>query len=179
MAAFRIVLIAGSLVFLAAAFFPLIYKVIMERDAEKQRAMIRASFGSWRAVCVLFGSSGLVTAAGIALLASELNSVLAWSAAAAALIGAVCWGLIQVQRVRHSSLSTPNSKWAFPAYTLLTQGALIALGAALLQAGVVAWVGWMLVILTGLLVAAYFYFKDVAPFVYYLLTLIAAVGLPG
>lgn len=51
MAVFRIVLIAGSLVFLAAAFFPLIYRVIAERNLEKQLALIRASFGSWRAVC--------------------------------------------------------------------------------------------------------------------------------
>lgn len=66
--------------------------------------------------------------------------------------------------------------WQFAAYTLFTQGALATFGVFIvLKAELADWLGWLMLAAMGILFVVYLVFKDMSPFVYYLLTLFMGV----
>ena len=64
-------------------------------------------------------------------------------------------------------------------YTILTMTGLIILGIFLLRTEVPPWVAWILVGGTALLAALAVIFRDMPPFVYYVLTLVLAIRIMG
>ena len=76
-----------------------------------------------------------------------------------------------------SSYAVALSCRLFPAYTLLTQLGLLAFGVAYLRAGYPAWLGGLTlggaVVFFVVFSVVYLVFKDIPPFVYYVLTFIA------
>jgi len=92
-------------------------------------------------------------------------------------VAAICWGIIVYRRYAQPLevvVLRPNIDWLFVVVTLLSQAGLVAYGVALLQAGYPRWLGWGTISLALLLAVAYFVFKDVPPFAYYVITRVHA-----
>jgi hypothetical protein len=184
-----IVLIVGSLLFIIAAFTPITIKVITASDAQKRAEFIMNEHTGWLLVNILFGAGGVIAVIGLALFAQHVQSVAdspgvklgGYVATAAAGLAALFWVIIVYNRavlpaqVIASNLSI--NAWMFPAYTLLTQLALIIVGFVLLQSGYPAWLGWGMLVLAALSLVAFLVFKDMPPFVHYVLLLIMGIVL--
>src|SRR5215216_1792522 len=150
-----IVVIIGSVMFLTAAFMPISF-VYAERDVQTQIARVQGSPLAWVISLSLFALGSILVAAGLAWVTLHLHSTRAAFSCSLGLalitLGTLCWVVI--------------------AYTLLTQAALIAYGLAFLQAGYPRWLGLGAIIPAALLCVAYLIFKDMPPFVYYVITLV-------
>jgi hypothetical protein len=174
-----IVVVVGSILFLAAAFSP-VSRVFGVRDVDERLAILSAAPTQWQVSQVGFGLGAVVTALGIALLApafrGPITGLLA-GAAALLLVGAGFW----VWHVWLRAADPPAfvrgdlPHWNFVVYSLLSQVGFALAGVALLRAGLPAWVGWMLIGGMGLFLVLMVVFRDMPPFVYYVLTLIAGV----
>jgi hypothetical protein len=70
-----------------------------------------------------------------------------------------------------------NTTYIFLLYSLLTQVGLVLVGIILLRSGIANWVGWMFIIGSAAFFLLMVIFRDMPPFVYYVLTMIAAVTL--
>ena len=174
-------IVGGSIAFIVAAFMPITFAFIVQRNIEA----VRSRPIEWAASQVLFGLGGAVTAAGLALLTLELRrgeqgDVLGYFACAAITVGAICWGAIVYARYTlplERVLAEPTlGKW-FVMYTLLTQAALLAYGLVLVRAGYPRWLGFGTSGLATASLVGYFVFKDVPPFIHYVITLIIGLAL--
>jgi FtsH-binding integral membrane protein len=184
-----IVLITGSVFFLIAAFMPISMRVFAGSDSQKQLEYIQKDRRGWLVSCVLFGAGSVVAVVGLALFALHVQAIrdnaivklLLWLATAGAAFGALQWVIIVYQRATlplEKIFNNGNSnKWAFPAYTILTQIALIIVGFVLLQTGYPSWLGWGTVILAALSLLAFLVFKDMPPFTHYLIMLVIGIVL--
>lgn len=172
-----IITLVGSILFLVAAFSP-ISRVYGLRDAEEKLSMIINARRAWGVSQVLFSLGAIVTALGVAFAAYALKdrpqAPLLFTAAAFLAIGASAW-------VWHTYLRTIDPQafvngslpgWHFSLYTLLTMGAFLLTGVALLRMGFSLWAGWILVGGALLFFVLYLIFKDMPPFVHYLLGLV-------
>lgn len=181
-------LIVGSVLFMIAAFTPLTFRVIMA-DVQQRVDLIQKERVGWVLLNILFGAGSVVAVVGLALFAQHVQGmgdnttvrVAGYLSAAIAALGALCWVIIVYNRATlppqelGSSLSINN--WIFPAYTLLTQIALIVVGFVLIQSGYPTWLGWGMLVLGGLSIVAYLVFKDMPPFVHYVLLLVMGIVL--
>src|SRR5215216_2446724 len=172
-----IVVIIGSVMFLTAAFMPISF-VYGERDVQTQIARVQDSPLAWVISLSLF-ALGSMLVVGLAWLTLYLRSTSAAFATSLGLVmiafGTLCWVVIVYKRATlplQDVFGAPTFGWLFIAYTLLTQAALIAYGLAFLQAGYPRWLGLGAIIPAALLCVAYLIFKDMPPFVYYVITLV-------
>lgn len=175
------VLVFGSIFFLIAAFLP-ISRVFALSDPADQLAIIRSERGAWTFAQIFFAVGAIVTAIGLALTALQFGagpgSGLLYLGATAALIGAGLWTWYVYLRAVDPAAFTAGllPAWQFASYTVLTQAGLVAAGAAFIRQSEMAdWLGWMLILGMLALFLAYLIFKDMPPFVYYLLTLLVGV----
>ncbi len=169
----------GSIFFLNAAFLPL-SRVYAEPDPAEKLKMIKESERGWPTSQFLFGLGAIVTAVGVGLWSAEMGDWLAYCCFLAFLLGACfwCWHLYLRTRDPEAFTAGTLPAWHFRAYTFLTQLGLVLLGLfliMLLGSRVPGWVGWLNLVGSGLLFAAYLLFKDMPPFVYYLLTLVTGI----
>jgi hypothetical protein len=181
-------LIVGSILFIIAAFTPLTFRVIMA-DTQQRIELIQNERTGWVFLNILFGVGSVVAVVGLALFAQHVQSlgdnptvrVVSYLSAAIAALGALGWVIIVYNRAvlppqeLGGNLSINN--WIFPAYTLLTQIALMIVGFVLIQTGYPAWLGWGMLVLGGLSLIAYLVFKDMPPFVHYVLLLVMGIAL--
>lgn len=178
-----LLLIAGSLIFLVAAFAPISLAVFSQTDAGKRLAAIEDSRRVWSLDQLFYALGAIVTALSVGLVAFRLSdtpgSLLAYLGFAALATGAAFWAVHAYQRAVDpvAFIEGALPAWLFIAYTVLTQAGLAAFGAALLQSTIPAWTGWMLIAAAALLFAAFLLFRDMPPFVYYTLTLVTGVTL--
>jgi hypothetical protein len=173
-----IVVIIGSVMFLTAAFMPISF-VYGERDVQTQIARVQDSPLAWVISLSLFALGSILVVAGLAWVTLYLRSISAAFASSLGLVmiafGTLCWVVIVYQRATlplQDVFGAPTFGWLFIAYTLLTQAALIAYGFAFMQAGYSRWLGLGTIIPAALLCIAYLIFKDMPPFVYYVITLL-------
>jgi hypothetical protein len=176
-----VVLIVGSILFFLAAFSPISSRVFPEPDAAKRLQVIIEGRRAWTVAQTLFALGSIVAAIGIGLASyhfrSTPNSATAVLGSAAIVIGAGlwCWHVhlrtLDPQAFAEGSLPA----WHFIAYTVLTQAGLAAFGVYLLRTGLQSWVGWAVIGGSALFFVAYLVFKDMPPFVYYILTLLIGV----
>lgn len=177
-----LIVVAGSVLFLAAAFSP-ISRVYAEPDAARRLEIILAGPNQWLISHLLFGLGAAVTAAGIGWLASALSgrpsAVWLYACAALLLIGAVLWGWHLYLRVADPEAFATRTMpaWHFFAYTFLTQAALVLFGVGLLRTALPPWVGWLAIGSMALFFVLTIITGDMPPFVYYLVTLTAGVML--
>lgn len=184
-----IVLIAGSVLFIIAAFMPITIKVITAPDAEKRIEFIQNEQSGWLLVNILFGAGSVVAVIGLGLLGlhiqgtanSSIVKLAAYAAPALAGLGGLFWVIIVYNRAVLPAPEIANNlginAWMFPTYTLLTQVALMLVGWVLLQSGYPAWLGGGLLVLAVLSLVAFVVFKDMPPFVHYVLLLIVGIAL--
>lgn len=176
-----IVLIVGSILFLAAAFSPISLAFFTERDAARQQEIALSSQRAWTVSQIFFASGAVVTAIGMGLAVyhwrSLPGSTLASLGSIAIIIGAGFWSWhVFLRTVDPVALTTGSlPAWYFIAYTLLTQAGLVAVGAVLLRTAVPNWAGWVVIGGALLLFLVYLIMKDVPPFLYYILTLLIGI----
>lgn len=175
-----IILIAGSLLFLIGAFSPVSLAFFSESDETKRLGIILGRRQAWSISQLFFALGAVVTAAGIGLAAHDLRalsspSLLPYLGAAAIIIAAGLWSWHVYLRAvgPRAFVEGVLPAWHFTGYTLFTQAGLIAIGAAMLRSTTPDWVGWAMI--GGALVCFLIYLRlrDLPPFIYYLLTLLA------
>ena len=172
----------GSMIFLIAAFSP-ISRVYGIPSAPNRLDLITRSPRAWVVSQVLFGLGALVTALGVALAAVATRgrpSATSFSVAAGLLvIGAVTWSWYVYLRARDPQAFVESALpgWPFVVYTLLTMAAFLLIGFLLLHTGFPAWAAWSLIGGSLLFFILYVIFKDMPPFVHYVLGLILGVVL--
>ena len=66
--------------------------------------------------------------------------------------------------------------WSFAVYLSLTFGGLALLGPGLLAGGWPAWLGWGVIAADALFVVAYLRYRDIPPFVFYLLLIVVGIA---
>jgi hypothetical protein len=176
------VLIFGSILFLVAAFSP-ISRIFAEPDAHKKLEIILNEKSAWTFSQVFFALGALITAAGLGLTVYQLratpDSAWAYSALAALVIGAVLWSWDVYLRAADPPAFVAGTlpAWPFITYTLLTQAGLAVVGIVLLRSALPVWVAWLLIGGSLLFFVLYLVLKDMPPFVYYILTLVAGIVL--
>jgi hypothetical protein len=177
--------------FLMAAFSPISGAVFRPGvTAEEQIEAVEASPGAWRISSLLFGAGSIVAVVGLFLFANLVSTngarplveFVAYSASVAAAIGAAFWVIVVYYRVtdtpeRIFQGGSVDGNWLFPAYTVLTQLALLGIGYVLLQAGYPNWLGWGMIALVSLTVIAMVIFRDMPPFVHYVWMLVMGITL--
>lgn len=178
-----LVFITGSVIFLVAAFSP-VSRVFGESDPARKLEIIMGSRQAWTLSQWLFGLGAVIVAVGFAVSASHshgIDRLLAFLAFFLLIIGAGLWSRhVYLRAIEPQSFTTGVlPAWHFVSYTLLTQAGLVLIGIAFLHSGLPSWVGWMNIGGAVLFFVAYMVFRDMPPFVYYILTLITGVMLYG
>ena len=177
-----IILLVGSVLFIIAAFMP-ISRVFVEPSPAAKLEIITTNRTVWTASQVLFGLGASIAAIGLGFVAHHLRgtpgAVWAYIGLAAVILGAVLWeGHVYLRAVDPEGFVEGRLiGWLFPAYALLTQVGLLAFGVAYLRAGYPAWLGGITVAGAVIFFIVYLVFKDIPPFVYYILTFIAGIRL--
>jgi hypothetical protein len=181
-------LIIGSVLFIIAAFTPLTFNVVMA-DVQRRVELIQSQRVGWVILNILFGAGSIVAVIGLGLFAQHIQGtenntvtkVISYIAVLAAALGALCWVVIVYNRAtlppQEIAGTLSVNDWLFPAYTLLTQLALMMVGFVLIQSGYPAWLSWGTLILAGLSLLAYLIFKDIPPFAHYVLLLVLGISL--
>ena len=177
-----IILLVGSVLFIIAAFMP-VSRVYAEPSQAAKLEIITTNRTAWSASQVLFGLGASIAAIGLGFVAHHLRgapgAVWAYIGLAAVILGAVLWdGLVYLRAVDPEGFVEGRLiSWPLPVYTLLTQVGLIAFGVSYLRAGYPAWLGGVTVGGAIIFFIIYLVFRDLPPFVYYILTFIAGIVL--
>ncbi len=174
-----VLLLVGSGVFFVGASFGVPLVFIESRPDERLR-MLEERLLAWRLAQPFYALGPLIAAAGVGVLAgaSTGSSRVALAIACAALgAGALSWSWSTYLRGTHHREFAAGTLpgWPFAVYVWLTLVGLMALGVGLLLADLPAWVGWLTLGADVVFAAVYVRFRDIPPFVFYLL--LVPVGL--
>jgi hypothetical protein len=158
-------------------------QVFVEPNPAAKLEIIITNRTAWTASQVLFGLGASIAAIGLGFVSHHLRgtpgAVWAYIGLAAVILGAVLWdGHVYLRAIDPEGFVEGGPVgWLFPAYALLTQVGLIAFGVAYLRAGYPAWLGGVTVGGAVIFFIVYLVFRDIPPFVYYILTFIAGIWL--
>jgi len=171
------IILIGCLLFLFAAFNPSSMAFGMQ-GAEAKLEVIRRYERLWVISQYAFGLGAVVAAAGYLLLARAGGPQAAYGGlltlvSSGMLAGALLWGINLFMRATDfegfANGMQPN--WPFLAYTLLTLLGLAVWGYVYLQGGFPVWLGWGTLVPALILLGLLLVFRDMPPFVYYLIGL--------
>lgn len=175
-----VLLIAGSVIFFAGA-ATAVPGVFTEPDPEQRLRMLTAHLTMWRIGQPLYGLGPIVVAVGVGYLAAAAQGrgtrVVLGASCVALAIGALAWTwslYLRGTRVAEFARGTLPG-WPFAVYVLLTIGGLALLGLGLLAGAFPAWLGWLVLAADLLFLVGYLWFKDIPPFVFYLLLVLVGV----
>jgi hypothetical protein len=169
----------GSVLFLVAAFLP-VSRVFAEPSPESKIEIIQSMRQMWTLGQLLFGLGALIVAASFSMLTYQMKNVPGsqWAMLAVILliVGAIfwCWHLAERMTNPHIFAFNRHTPYLFVAYSIFTQLGLILIGTFFLRAGIFHWVALMFIISSSIFFLLMVIFKDLPPFAYYLITLIAA-----
>lgn len=177
-----ILITIGSLLWLAV-FFPVMMIVFGTGDIQMRIQAISNDTTGWILSNLLIGVGGVVAAVGLVLFANHVNQIndnrnvglAAYVAAGLILIGSLFYAYATITRIN----GTPeqiidnlgNSTWYRP-IPLLVQAGLILTGYVLLRSGYPKWLGWYILLMGILTMAAWLMMGDMPPAVYYIPILI-------
>lgn len=173
-------IIIGSILFLVAAFSP-VSRIFGEPSPEKKLNIIMQSLNQWKVTQFLFAAGAIVTGIGIGLTGilfrNHSVTTTIYLSAALILLAAVFWVWHVYLRAVYPLAFTDRKipVWLFAVYTLLTQAGLIVFGIALLSTGLPSCTGWLMIGSMVFFFLLTIIFKDMPPFVYYLMTLVIGV----
>lgn len=169
-----VLLLVGAALFGAVAVAPASF-VFGMADLAERRAFLRRHARSWRWGQLPFAAGAIVSAAGILLLGLELPGASGgWVAAAGAL--AVVASLPWAEHCRRRAgdvdgfLEGRLPGWHFQAYVWGTLLALALTGVALRSTDLPGWCAWFVLVATALLTAGMLRFRDLPPFLFYVVT---------
>lgn len=172
------ILLIGSILFVLAAFNPSAM-VFAALTPEAKLEILNKLPRLWVASQFGFGLGAILPAIGYLFLARShygLNTPfpgLLTAVSLGMLVGAGLWGISLVQRAGdlQGFAHGAHPNWPFVVYTVLTLVGLAVWGYAYLQGGMPAWLGWGTLGPAVALFAMFVVFKDMPPFVYYLVNL--------
>ena len=185
-----IVLIIGSLMFLIGVLTPVMLNVFGNiGNPELQLEYLEKDPTGWDVSNAVNGAGSLVAAIGLGLFARQVQSVsnnknvrmTGYIGAAMAILGALCWVIISYYRIVLSpeeitnDVGIPNG--LYTAYYILTLIALLISGFVLLRSGYPKWLGWLVLVLAGLMLVAYLALGGLPPGVYYPILLVMGITL--
>jgi len=176
------VLLAGAVLFLMAAFSPSSY-VFGMRDPEQQREFLARHARSWLWGQIPFAAGAVVSAVGVLVLGLELEGGPGTAIAVAggvAVVASLPWAEHCRQRARSWTdfLDGRLPGWPFRVFVWGTLAALALTGVAIPRTDLPHWSGWYALAATAVFTAAWLRFKDLPPFVFYLVTgVLGAVAL--
>jgi hypothetical protein len=139
------------------------------------------SRNAWTFSQFFFAAGALITVIGFGLsgilFRGQPFSVTIYASVALLLIGTIFWIWHVYLRAVDPAAFTERTipVWLFAAYTFLTQAGLIIYGAAFLRTGIPEWVGWMMIVSMSLFFLLTVIFKDMPPFVYYIITMVTGI----
>jgi hypothetical protein len=174
-----ILLITGSAVFVIGAAVG-VPGVFTQRDPRVRLRMLTERLRAWQIAQPLYGVGALIVAVGVAFLAAASDGAsraLLAAACATLVIGAFAWGwslYLRGTRVSDFAFGALPA-WPFATYVLLTIGGIVLLALGLLAGDFRPWLGWVTLGADVFFLAGYMRFRDIPPFVFYLL--FALVGL--
>lgn len=170
----------GSFLFLVAAFLPY-SRVFAEPSPEKKLAIIMNMRKLWNIGQILFGLGAIITAVAFGFLSFGLREITGIVGSRIGfflmLAGALLWSWHVTERMINPAAFTSgnNTPYLFVVYSVFTQVGLVLLGILFVNSSIANWVGWMFIIGSALFFVLMVIFKDMPPFVYYLISIIASV----
>lgn len=173
-------IVAGSAMFLIGAGVA-VPRVFTEPDRDERQRMLQERLLLWRLGQPLYAVGALVAALGVGLLAAggEAGSR-AWLAVSCGLmvLGALAWSWSVYLRAIHPRDFALGALpgWPFASYVGLTIAALFLLGVGILLGTWPDWLAWLTLAAAALFLAAYLRYRDIPPFVFYLLLLVIGVA---
>jgi hypothetical protein len=176
-----VLLIVGSVVFGVGAAIG-VPQIFTEADPQARLRLLTEHLGMWRAAQPLCGLGPVIAAAGVGYLAAiaPTRGTRATFAAACLTmaVGALAWAWsLYLRGIRVSEFALGRLPgWPFATYVLLTIGGLALLGTGLLAGRFPVWLGWLTLSADLIFLAGYLWFKDLPPFVFYLLLLLVGLG---
>jgi hypothetical protein len=123
----------------------------------------------------LYGLGPIIAAAGVGYLAADApdqgTRTIFTVACLELAIGALAWAwLLYLRGTRIPAFAFGTlAGWPFATYVLLTIGGLALLAIDLLSGNSPGWLGWLTLGADVVVLAGYLWFKDIPPFVFYLL----------
>lgn len=173
-------LVGGSVVFLVGAAIG-VPAVFTERDPAIRLRLLQDNLSSWQLAQPLYALGPLLVASGVGVLATSVVGrgarIAIVIAFLALLLGAIAWAVSVSSRAfripEFASGTLPA--WPFNTYVLLTIAGTASLAVGLLTRPFPQWIGWVTLGLDFAFLAGYLYFKDIPPFVFYLLFLVIGV----
>jgi hypothetical protein len=180
---------AGVLMILGSTLFGVgaavgVPRVFTQPDREQKLRMLEERLLMWRVAQPFYGVGPLVASVGVGFLAASrgANTGRTWLTLSCLLllVGALCWSWsVYLRTIRYRDFALGGLPgWPFAAYVVLTLGGLAMLGVGLLLGTTPDWLGWLAIGADALFIAAYVRWKDIPPFVFYLLmTVVGAVVL--
>jgi hypothetical protein len=170
-------------------------RVWMERDQNTRLRMLEAGRVSWRIAQPLVGLGAIIAGAGAGYLAVDAatrSSQVVFTIACAAMMGgalAWCWSLYLRGTRIEDFVFGRQPAWPFLTYVLLTISGIALVGVGMLVGEFAdargggstqqfpTWLAWLLIVADVGFLAAYIGYKDIPPFVFYLLLLVAGITL--
>jgi hypothetical protein len=176
-----VLLLVGSGVFFAGASFG-VPRVFTEPDPARRLQMLEEHLTAWRLAQPLYAIGPLLAGVGVGFLAGSTGGsarVVLALACAALVGGALSWSWSTARRgARHQEFAMGTLPgWPFATYVWLTLAGLSAVGVGLLLADLPAWTGWLTLGADLLFALAYLRFRDIPPFVFYLLLVPIGIAL--
>ncbi|HUR13101.1 MAG TPA: hypothetical protein VM097_01275 [Mycobacteriales bacterium] len=168
------VLLAGAAAFVGVAFAPASF-VFGISDRADRRAYLERHARSWRWGQLPFAAGAVVSAVGLLCLGLQLHGA-SGAAVTVAGVAAVLASLPWVEHCRQRAVAIDDflegrlPGWHFVIFCWGTLAALAVTGVALLGTELPSWTGWFVLAATALLVAALLRFRDLPPFVFYIVT---------
>ncbi len=179
-----ILLIAGTLSFWLGAALPT-WRVYVTADPDVRAQLITDLRPYWVLSHFLFLVGVVVTAIGLGFFTSTVEAgnarTLAIIGLTAIVLASAAWAYIvlafRLSMPVEEYVRTNAGAWTFPAYSLLTLGALILYGLVLLLTGYPTWLGIVTVGLTSLILVGLLIQRDAIPALFYIPTLIMGIVL--
>jgi hypothetical protein len=180
----------GALVAIFGESRPVIFNVFGTIDnPQLQVETIQNDPTGWAVAHLLMGAGSLIAAIGVVVFARQVQRlsnnrnvrIAGYVVAAMAVVGALFWAIAIYNRVSKTpqeviaNMDAPL--WTTAGYYLFTEIALILVGFLLLQTGYPKWLGWLVLVLGGLILVAGLVSGGLPPGVHAILYLILGIAL--
>ena len=168
-----VLMISGSALFFVGAGIA-VPRVFTEPDRDEKLRMLRERLWWWRLGQPLYALGAMVAALGVGSLAANGDATSAtWLALSCAflVLGALAWSWSVYRRALRPRAFARGQLpgWPFAAYVWLTLAGLFLLGLGILTGDWPRWLGWLILGADATFVVGYLRFRDIPPFVFYLL----------